>query len=200
MLFKEKAMPPKARITKEEIIKTTINLVRTSGAASINARAIASSLSCSTQPIFSNFSSMEDLEEATIKTAYKLYLSFIKNEIENGKYPMYKSFGMAYIRFAKEEKELFKLLFMRDRTEEDISISPDFEESVQLIMKANNVTYETAELIHLEMWTCVHGIGTMLATSFMPLDWEVISQITSDVYLGIISKYKKEDLNDSNQN
>ena len=185
-------MPPKARITKEEIIKTTVNLVRESGAESINARGIASSLNCSTQPIFSNFTSMEELEEATIRAAYEIYLTFIQNEVESGKYPTYKSFGMAYIRFAKEEKELFKLLFMRDRTKEDISLSTDFEESVQLIMKVNNVSCEVAQLIHLEMWTCVHGIGTMLATSFMPLDWEVISQITSDVYHGIISKYKKE--------
>lgn len=185
-------MPPKARITKEEIIQTTVNLVRVSGAESINARAIASSLSCSTQPIFSNFTSMEELEEATIKAAYEIYLSFIKNEVENGNYPMYKSYGMAYIRFAKEEKELFKLLFMRDRTEENISLSPDFNESVTLIMKANNVSEDIARLIHLEMWTCVHGIGTMLATSFVFLEWELISQITSDVYHGIIAKYKKE--------
>ena len=34
-----------------------------------------------------------------------------------GKYPPYKASGMAYIRFAKEEKELFKLLFMRDRSD-----------------------------------------------------------------------------------
>ena len=185
-------MPPKARITKEEIIETTVNLVRDGGVESINARAIASSLNCSTQPIFSNFTSMEELEEATIKAAYGIYLSFIENEMKNGKYPMYKSYGMAYIRFAKEEKNLFKLLFMRDRTEEDISLSPDFEESVQLIMKANNVSENIAQLIHLEMWTCVHGIGTMLVTSFMPLEWELISQITSDVYHGIVLKHKKE--------
>ena len=185
-------MPPTVRITKKEIIQTTVNLVRERGAESINARAIAYALNCSTQPIFSNFTSMEELEKATINAAYNLYLSFIKSEIESGKYPMYKSYGMAYIRFAKEEKELFKLLFMRDRTEEDISLSPDFEESVQLIMKANNVSNEIANLIHLEMWTCVHGIGTILATSFMQLEWELISQITSDVYHGIVAKYKKE--------
>lgn len=184
-------MPPKVKITKEEIIQTTIDLVRTGGQNLINARAIASALNCSTQPIFSNFESMEDLEQSTIISVYKIYLNFINNEVESGKYPQYKAYGMAYIRFAKEEKELFKLLFMRDRSNEDISISPDFEQSVTLIMNTNNVSYETAKLIHLEMWTCVHGIGTMLATSFIPLEWEVISQITSDVYHGIISKYKE---------
>ena len=192
MIFEEKSMPPKTKITKKDIINTSVDLVRINGKDSINARSIASALNCSTQPIFSNFSSMEELDEAIIKASYEIYISFIKNEVASGKYPKYKSFGMAYIRFAKEEKELFKLLFMRDRTGEDISLTPDFEDSVQMIMKANNVSYETANLIHLEMWTCVHGFGTMLATSFMPLEWELISQIISDIYHAIIAKYKKE--------
>ena len=57
---------------------------------------------------------MDELREAVAESAYKLYLSFLKKESESGKYPQYKAFGMAYIRFAKEERELFKFLFMRD--------------------------------------------------------------------------------------
>lgn len=186
-------MPPKVKITKEDIIKTTIELVKANGVQAINARAIAASLHCSTQPVFSNFRTMEELEKATLTAAYEIYLDFIKKEVESGKYPQYKSFGMAYIRFAKEERELFKLLFMRDRTEEDMSESPDFEESVQMIMKANGVALEKARLMHLEMWTCVHGIGAMLATSFLSLEWEMISDMLTDVYQGIRARHLSED-------
>ena len=188
-------MPPKVKITKENIIETALELCRKNGAASINARSIAEKLGCSTQPIFSNFATMEDLKIATISAAYKLYLGFLQRETESGKYPKYKSFGMAYIRFAEEEKELFKLLFMRDRTDEDKSPSSDFEESAKMIAQANNVTIETARLMHLEMWACVHGIGTMLATSFLPLDIDLISNMLSDVYNGLRERHtKKEEL------
>ena len=34
--------------------------------------------------------------------------------MSTGKYLPYKANGMVYIRFAREEKELFKLLFMYD--------------------------------------------------------------------------------------
>lgn len=185
-------MPPRVKVTKEDIVNAAIELVRREGDASINARSVASALGCSTQPVFSNFSNMEELKEAIISTAYSLYLDFIKAETESGKYPRYKAFGMAYVRFAKEEKELFKLLFMRDRTGEDISPAPDFEESVKIIMTANNISREKAELIHLEMWSCVHGIGTMLATSFLPLECELISNIMSDVYQGIRARHLSE--------
>ena len=189
-------MPPKIKITKEEIIETAIELLKNDGESAINARSIAAALGCSTQPVFSNFESMEELREAVVFAAYERYLGFIKNEVESGIYPKYKSFGMAYVRFAKEEKELFKLLFMRDRTGEDISpSSPDFEQSVQMIMKANGVSEEKAKLMHLEMWACVHGIGTMLATSFLELDFELISRMLSDVYQGVRSRHLAEENN-----
>ena len=194
-------MPPKVKITREEIIKSALELVQRNGVDAINARTIAADLNCSTQPIFSNFSNMEELQKAVIVSAYDHYLSFIKSEVESGKYPQYKSFGMAYIRFAKEEKELFKLLFMRDRTGAEISVSPDFEDSVHMIMEANGVTRETASLMHLEVWTCVHGIGTMLATSFLSLTWELISDMLTDVYQGIRARLVSEEtINECHKN
>ena len=182
-------MPPKVKITKNDIVKTALALVREKGAEAINARAIASALNCSTQPIFSNFSSMEELEGKTVAAAYDVYLEFLKHESESGIYPKYKSYGMAYIRFAKEEKELFKLLFMCDRGGGELIPTLDCEESVGIIMKANGVTRDVARLMHMEVWACVHGIGTMLATSFLSLEWEMISDMLTDVYLGLRARH-----------
>lgn len=185
-------MPPKVKVSREEIINTALQMVKQGGMENINARNLAATLGCSTQPIFSNFNSMEELEKSVISAAYEIYLDFIKNEIESNKYPKYKAFGMAYIRFAREEKQLFKLLFMRDRRGEDLAPSKDFTESVKLIMEANGISEEKATLLHLEMWSCVHGIGTMLATSFLSLNEELISQMTSDVYNGVRSRILAE--------
>ena len=178
-------MPPRVKITKNDIIETALSLVRRSGSDSLNARSIASALGCSTQPIFSNFATMDDLQSEVIKNAYELYFRFLSDEAKSEKYPKYKSFGMAYIRFAKEEKELFKLLFMRDRNGEELIPTPDFEESTKLIMSATGASREKAHLLHLEMWISVHGIATMLATSFFELEWELISDMISDSYQGL---------------
>ena len=186
-------MPPKVKITKEDLVKTAIELVRENGEEAINARAIASALSCSTQPVFSNFATMDELFESVMASAYEVYLDFLKREAESGKYPKYKSFGMAYIRFAKQEKELFKLLFMRDRKGGELIPTPDFDASVEMIMSANDITKEKATLMHLEMWSCVHGIGTMLATSFVSLEWELVSDMLSDVYQGIRARHLSEE-------
>ncbi len=192
-------MPPKIKIVKNDIIEAALNLTRENGVETLNARSIAAALGCSTQPIFSNFATMEELRAAVIEAAYGVYLGFIRRETKSGKYPEYKAYGMAYIRFAKEESELFKLLFMRDRTGTDTSPSPDFEKSVQMIMKANGIPYERAFLMHLEMWTSVHGIGVMIATSFLTFEWETISGMLTDVYQGIRHRHlSEENINDSN--
>ena len=64
-----------------------------------------------------------------------------------------------------------------------------------MIMAANRITREKATLMHLEMWTCVHGIATMLATSFLSFEWELISDILSDVYQGIRTRHISEENN-----
>ena len=190
-------MPPKVKISKEDIIKASLDLIRESGEEALNARAIAAALNCSTQPIFSNFATMEDLQEAVSFAAYNHYLGFLKHEAERGEYPTYKSFGMAYIRFAKEEKELFRLLFLCDRTGQELVPPPDFDASVELIMHANDISRDMAERLHLEMWSCVHGIATMLATSFLILEWELISDMLTDIYQGIRTRYKTEGKKDA---
>ena len=62
------------------------------------------------------FSSMEELRMVVIEQTDWMCNQYIKREVESGVYPSYKASGMAYIRFAKEERELFKLLYMRDRS------------------------------------------------------------------------------------
>ncbi len=182
-------MPPKVKITKQEIVAATLDLLRREGEQAMNARSIAAALGCSTQPIFSNFTAIEELQHAVLAAAYEHYHSFLTEEAQGGKYPPYKAYGMAYIRFAKEEKQLFKALFMCDRKGQALIPSPDFSASVDMLMQTNDLSREQAELWHMEMWSCVHGIGTMLATSFLELDDELISQMLSDIYHGLRAKH-----------
>ena len=186
-------MPPKVKVSKESIIKTAVDMVRESGAESLNARAVASALCCSTQPIFSNFKSMEELYFETVAAAYGIYSEFLKREVESGRYPAYKALGMAYVRFAVEEKELFKLLFMRDRSGEDTAPGEDFNSAAAMISETLGVSMEKAKLMHLEIWACVHGIAVMLATSFLTLEWELISSMLTDVYQGIRQRFSEDE-------
>ena len=185
-------MPPKVKITKDAIVDAALELVRSEGAEALNARSLAAKMNASTQPIFSNFSSMDDVRAAVIDAAAHLNYEFWQEDISTGKYPTYKASGMAYVRFAKEEPNLFKLLYMRDRTaeaqEDGFGV---FDEVIDIIKKNAGISDADAKKLHLEMWVFVHGIGVMLATSHTKLDEELISSMISDVYWGLVGKFKK---------
>lgn len=125
---------------------------------------------------------MEELKTSIAQEAFRIYQNFVSSDMKKGIYPPYKAYGMAYIHFAKEEKELFKFLFMCDRSNEK---DRKFEEMLHLLTDNNGLDYDTAYKIHMEMWFFGHGIATMLATSYIKLDEATISDYISDAYKGI---------------
>lgn len=187
-------MPPKVRITKDGIVAAAVDLVRARGERAINARDIAARLNCSTQPVFSNFATMEELKLAVVQAAENRYENYMKEKVAEGKYPPYKASGMAYIQFAKEEKELFKLLYMRDRSGEATDEESELFVSMEKLVRGNTgLGAMEAKLFHLEMWACVHGIAAMFATSYLDLDLDLVSVMLTDAYQGLKKHYDSED-------
>ncbi len=183
-------MPPKTKVTGQEILDAAMELVRREGAGALNARALAQSLHCSTQPIFSNYASMEALKADVIRAADDCYQQYLRESMTSGRYPPYKASGMGYIRFAREDKELFKLLFMRDRTGERIpEMGEELRPILELIRGNLGITREQAEQFHLEMWVFVHGMATMIATGYLDWDMELVSRTLSDAYLGLRHRF-----------
>lgn len=189
-------MPPRVKVLKKDILSAALRMLQKQGSNALNARALAKFMGCSTQPIFSNFSTMDDLKMELLKAAHSRYKAYEQKELTLQRYPDYKASGMAYIRFACEEKELFKFLFMRDRSHETVEfMEEDFTDSVYFVSKYLGISYEEATTFHMEMWVYVHGIATMLATSYLELDYEEISEMLTDMFLGLKQRYesKKED-------
>lgn len=183
-------MPPKQKVSKKDLISVSLNIIQENGVDTFNARTLAARLGCSTQPIYSNFATMDELKSELLLASHKKYRSYLKREFTLQRYPEYKASGMAYIRFARKEKELFKFLFMRDRSCETVDFTEeDFTDSVYMIQKQFGFTYEDATTFHMEMWAFVHGIATMLATSYLDLEDEEISNMLTDIFLGVKLRY-----------
>ena len=186
-------MPPKVKVSGEEIINAAVELVRKNGEASLNARVLSAEIGCSTQPVFSNFATMEDLRLAVIKRADLLCQEYMAREVESGEFPPYKAHGMAYIRFAKEEKELFRLLYMRDRRDENLNENAEhLGKMLELIKSNTGFGEDEAKLFHLEIWAYVHGIATMFATGYFNIDSELVSRMLTDAYQGLRKQYGLE--------
>ena len=178
-------MPPKCRFTREEIIQAALDLTAEKGVGALTARGLAQRLGSSAKPIFGLFANMEVVQQEVVKAANLRYQEYLRQDMSAGRYPPYKASGMAYIRFAREQKELFKLLFMRDRTHEEKAAGDELEALLGLIQKNMGLSRDDAYRFHLEMWIYVHGIATMIATAYLEWDMDFISAALTDAYQGL---------------
>lgn len=190
-------MPPKAKVTKEDLVRTAAEIIREEGEEALNARAVAAKLGVSTQPVFSNYKTMQELREDVTAYVQERFEQCLREnmaqagtDMEKRNYPPYKASGMAYIRFAAEEKQWFKFLFMRNRGGENPGFQSETDQEIlKLIRKNTGLSKEEAELLHFEMWVCVHGLGVMAATSYFEPEEELVSRVLTDVYQGVKSQY-----------
>lgn len=178
-------MPPKCRFTREEIIQAALDLTAEKGVGALTARGLAQRLGSSAKPIFGLFANMEEVQQEVVKAANLRYQEYLRQDMSAGRYPPYKASGMAYIRFAREQKKLFKLLFMRDRTHEEKAAGDELEALLGLIQKNMGLSRDDAYRFHLEMWIYVHGIATMIATAYLEWDMDFISAALTDAYQGL---------------
>ena len=105
-------MPPKQRITREMILERSFAMFCQEGMAAVNARSVAKALNCSTQPIFSYFSGMDDLKNALDQKAHDAFEQTISEDAKDGN--TVESRCSAYVRFATEQPRLFAHMFLRE--------------------------------------------------------------------------------------
>lgn len=185
-------MPPKEKLTEEAIVDAAFELLRREGIEGINARALAKALNCSTMPLFRHFEGMEQIRLAAIRRAEAVYQSYIEQGLKE---PVpFKGVGLAYIRFAKEEPQLFRLFFMTPIGSVS-GISPEDPMRGSVIGAAQSsagASFEGAEQLLTEMWLFVHGVATTLVTGTADFSEETVSRMMTDVFTGLKQRYGKQ--------
>lgn len=187
-------MPPRVKITKDDIISAGIELTRSGGWDAVNARAIAGRLGCSTQPVFSNYPTMEALREGIIAGAQEIYERGMTRAMSETAFPPYKAAGMAYIRFAREERQLFKLLFMRDRAGERIDENrAAIGNILKVIQEKTGFSEDKAYRFHMQMWIWVHGVAAMSATGYLDWPMETVSNMLTELFQSLLEQYTRRE-------
>ena len=107
-------MPPKAKINKTMILNAVLNITKERGFEAVNARSIAGELQCSTRPVFTCYRNMEELKKEFLLFAYEYYNRYTYKYEKTVPVKPYLLFPLSYVEFAREETNLFKLLFVSD--------------------------------------------------------------------------------------
>ena len=176
-------MPPLLKIKKEDIINAAIKIVKNESFDNINARRLAKELNCSVQPIFSNFANMEELKREVFSKLCEIFYERI-TKVEESSIPKYKQVGLNYIKFAKEESNIFNLLFLEKN---NYYIDNIIDTENNYYIKVKNLIEDSTSLkenkiptFHLKMWIFTHGLATLVANKITFSDEEINALLTSE--------------------
>ena len=161
-------MPPTVRFTRDAVLHAACQLMRREGMEALNARAIAKELGGSTQPIFRLFTNMEDLRRELILYVARQFQAHAEADMAQSDSP-YIQLCTTYLLYGRDEPELFKLLFMRDRVSEgQYSDQTNFDLVFKIIKKETPLDDETALRFFERTWLFIHGLAVCIATKYIP--------------------------------
>lgn len=161
-------MPPTVRFTRDAVLHAACQLMRREGMEALNARAIAKELGGSTQPIFRLFTNMEDLHREPILYVARQFQAHAEADMAQSDSP-YIQLCTTYLLYGRDEPELFKLLFMRDRVSEgQYSDQTNFDLVFNIIKKETPLDDETALRFFERTWLFIHGLAVCIATKYIP--------------------------------
>ncbi len=177
-------MPPKKRIFKEDILEASIDVIRKQSASALTVRNIAAELQSSTQPIYSEFENLDCLKKELYKYASEKYLRF--------SFTNYKELAIAFLSFAKKEKELFKFLYLRRRDSgEKLPDDINYTVTVELLSKNLNMDPQRAKDMHHWMQYYCYTMGVMIATDYRDLTAEEMNRELTELYSIMLRHYKE---------
>ena len=162
------------------------------GIGALRAEALAEERGTSRQPIFTCFNTMGMVREEVRAAAERVYDRYaaegLRQEIP------FRGFGTQYIRFAQEEPELYRLLFLTkmEGTFDALAAMKHSQAKVRPFLEQTyQMSAEDADRYFRDLWLVAHSIATLIVTGGCPYSDEEIGQILSGFSFSICKAIKE---------
>ena len=186
-------MPPKVKFTSREIIEAAVKITREKGIDAVTAREVGATLGVSSRPMFTYFDTVKDLKSKVYIYAKNLYKEYVENGLKT-EIP-FLGVGQQYLRFAKEEPNLYKYSFLtppdgvRGGVMEGLKLSQELAR--KSLMQIYNMDADTADKYFRDLWLVAYSFTTMIAIGECPYNDDEISAIFTEFSLSICKAYKE---------
>ena len=186
-------MPPKVKFQKKEIIEAAVAITRKQGVGAVTAREVGAVLGVSSRPLFTYFKSVDALKKAVWLYAKELYENYVKDGLK-AEIP-FLGVGQNYIRFAKEEPELYKYLFLNPPEDvkggamEALRLSQDLVRPS--LMRIYHMDGATADKYFRDLWLVAYSITTLIVTGECPYTDTEISALFTEFSVSVCKAYKE---------
>lgn len=190
-------MPPKPKYEKNQIIDAAYEMTRESGIDSVVARAVGQRLGTSSSPIFTVYSSMDEVRVDVRKLAKKKFLEYMDGLFLYD--PAFMEFGMRWVRFAVEEPNLYRLLFLNGEHEKEsyLNIVKEFGTIFDQMTEGLKKEFvlsekDSGDLIN-QMLIHANGLATFYISNLGKFSEKLVSRSLNDMCVGIVCAMKLRD-------
>lgn len=193
-------MGRKTQISKEVILETALKMLIRDGYSAINIKTLSIEIGCSTQPLVWHFENMDGLRKALAEYALNYANEKMRSCTQNGM-EAFAGIGMAYIKLAFDEPNLFKYLYMSGECELhaggfDVLINAD-ENAAIVAQIADNlkITKENVRCFFQNTMIYTHGLASFIASGVITSSREEVAAMvkqTAGVFLAQASKNEQE--------
>lgn len=159
-------MARKETIIQSDILQAAFEMVKEEGYENVTARKLAAKAGCSTQPIFRIYRNMEELMEELFVMAVDYFETYYESFPKYNDIP-FVDLGLTYIRFAEENKNIFRLLFLSEQRH-GRSLYDLLNGKKGAVVREINYAKEYGcmfpEEMFTKMWIFIHGAACMALT------------------------------------
>jgi len=192
-------MPPKTRFKKEDILNVSFEIVKKEGIENLNSRYIAKTIGSTITPIFSSYKNMDELKKEIYNLAKKEFDKYLIESLNY--YPSMKEFALRWIKFAKENSNLYKLIFANKN--DDIvmpkQLFSEFEHLFNPLINELENIYRINQKDAIQIINhCVfylNGIAMFIIDENNDIDIIELNDSISEMFFGILSVIKIENNN-----
>ena len=186
-------MPAIKKVSKDEIVDAAVEVLCDGGFSAVNARSVAKKLGCSTQPIYFSFRNMDELKAAVSERAVKMHTMRVRDSlrIHEGNDSRYSSYGMGFVKFAAEEKQLFRWLYLEGEQPGAYQNDVLTSEIIDVIVDEFGYCEDVARRFHRDMVYFSYGLAILANTDHLNLTEKELREAFRREFRALISIYGK---------
>ena len=186
-------MAPKNKFTRKEMVAAAVRVVQKRGAAALTAKSLAEELGTSTQPVFTCFGTMEALKAEVYVAAERLFDEYLTKGLKEK--ISFLGFGSQYIRFARKEPELYRLLFLMRPDDVGSGAFAAMRHMQELVrpslVEIYHISAQEADRYFRDLWLVVHSLATLIVTGDCPYSDREIGQILTSFSISVFKAIKE---------
>lgn len=159
-------MPKSVTFTRDAILTAAYEMFASEGLDSITARGIGSRIGASTAPVYSCFSSIDEIRGELMQIALRKLLEYTEKEYTTD---LFLNIGVGMLEFVKDYPRVYRALFLDEGGNREIFEQFRIKNLAQMQKEQNLASFCTSQLNDIlhKLTVYTHGLAALICANML---------------------------------